>query len=101
MTKVGIYALLRLWTLLFGTESGASAWFGSLWLLSGGLLTMAFAAIGMLGSQRLGHLAGYAAVLSSGTLLATMSFGHNLLTGSLLYYLLGSTLGGQRALFAQ
>lgn len=92
MTKVGIYALLRLWTLLFGTESGASAWFGSLWLLSGGLLTMAFAAIGMLGSQRLGHLAGYAAVLSSGTLLAAMGFGHNLLTGSLLYYLLGSTL---------
>jgi len=92
MTKVGIYALLRLWTLLFGTESGASAWFGSLWLLSGGLLTMAFGAIGMLGSQRLGHLAGYAAVLSSGTLLAAMGFGHNLVTGGLLYYLPGSTL---------
>ena len=92
MTKVGIYAILRLWTLLFGTESGASAWFGSLWLLTGGLLTMLFGAVGMLGSQRLGHLAGYAAVLSSGTLLAAMGFGHNLLTGSLLYYLPGSTL---------
>lgn len=92
MTKVGIYAILRLWTLLFGTESGASALFGSLWLVSGGLLTMAFGAIGMLGSQRLGHLAGYAAVLSSGTLLAAMGFGHNLVTGGLLYYLPGSTL---------
>ena len=92
MTKVGIYAILRLWTLLFGTESGASALFGSLWLVSGGMLTMAFGAIGMLGSQRLGHLAGYAAVLSSGTLLAAMGFGHNLVTGGLLYYLPGSTL---------
>ena len=53
---------------------------------------MAFGAIGMLGSQRLGHLAGYAAVLSSGTLLAAMGFGHNLVTGGLLYYLPGSTL---------
>jgi len=92
MTKLGIYAILRLWTLLFGLEAGASAQFGSLWLLGAGLLTMAFGAIGMLGSQRLGHLAGYAALLSSGTVLAAGSFGQNLLTAGMLYYLPGSTL---------
>jgi len=92
MTKVGVYAILRLWTLLFGEGSGASAGFGGLWLVGAGMATMTFGAIGMLGSQRLGHLAGYAAVLSSGTLLAATGFGQHLLTAGLLYYLPGSTL---------
>ncbi|MFY3385198.1 monovalent cation/H+ antiporter subunit D [Paracidovorax sp. MALMAid1276] len=92
MTKVGVYSVLRLWTLLFGAESGESALFGSQWLIGGGLLTMVFGAVGMLGSQRLGHLAGFSAVLSSGTLVAAVGFGHSLLTAGLLYYLLSSTL---------
>ncbi|MDN5504322.1 MAG: monovalent cation/H+ antiporter subunit D, partial [Comamonas sp.] len=92
MTKVGVYVILRLWTLLFSSEAGASALFGSTWLIVGGMLTMAFGAIGMLGSQRLTHLAGFAAILSSGTLLAATGFGQNLLTAGLLYYLPGSTL---------
>lgn len=92
MTKVGVYAILRLWTLVFGSEAGASEQFGSLWLIGGGMVTMAFGAIGMLGSQRLGHLAGYAAIVSSGTLLAAMGFGQNGLTAGLLYYLPSSTL---------
>ena len=92
MTKVGVYAILRLWTLVFGSEAGASAQFGGLWLIGGGMVTMAFGAIGMLGSQRLGHLAGYAAIVSSGTLLAAMGFGQNGLTAGMLYYLPSSTL---------
>ncbi len=92
MTKVGVYAILRLWTLVFSSEAGASALFGGLWLIGGGMVTMAFGAIGMLGSQRLGHLAGYAAIVSSGTLLAAMGFGQNGLTAGMLYYLPSSTL---------
>ncbi len=92
MTKVGVYAILRLWTLAFSREAGASALFGGLWLIGGGMVTMAFGAIGMLGSQRLGHLAGYAAIVSSGTLLAAMGFGQNGLTAGMLYYLPSSTL---------
>ena len=59
--------------------------------MCGGMLTMAFGAIGMLGSQRLTNLAGYAAILSSGTLLAAAGFGQNLLTAGILYYLPSST----------
>ncbi|MCW5231653.1 monovalent cation/H+ antiporter subunit D [Verminephrobacter eiseniae] len=92
MTKVGVYSLLRLWTLLFGAEAGASAHFGSQWLIAGGMLTLAFGAIGMLGAQRLGHLAGFGAIVSSGTLLAALGFGQHRLTAGLLYYLPGSTL---------
>ncbi len=92
MTKVGVYSILRLWTLMFSSDAGDSAQFGSQWLIGAGLVTMAFGAVGMLGSQRLGHLAGHAAILSSGTLLAALGFGQTLLTAGLLYYLLGSTL---------
>jgi len=97
MTKVGLYTLLRLWTLLFGNDAGASAFFGNQWLLAGGMLTMTFAAIGMLGTQRLPRMAGYAAILSSGTLLAATGIGHDgqpnhALTAGLLYYLPSSTL---------
>ncbi|MBS0292246.1 MAG: monovalent cation/H+ antiporter subunit D [Proteobacteria bacterium] len=92
MTKVGLYALLRLWSLMFGAEAGPSAQFGSLWLIVGGMVTMAFGAIGMMGSQRMTHLASHAAVLSSGTLLAAVGFGQNMLTAALLYYLPSSTL---------
>jgi len=92
MTKVGIYAILRLWMLLFGEDAGESAQFGSLWLVGGGMVTMAFGALGMLGSQRLGHLAGFAAIFSSGTLLAAAGFGQPMLTAGLLYYLPSSTL---------
>ena len=92
MTKVGIYTILRLWTLMFSSEAGASAHFGSAWLILGGLATMVYGGIGMLSTQRLGHVAGYAAILSSGTLLAATGFGQNLMTAALLYYLPSSTL---------
>ena len=92
MTKVGIYVILRLWLLLFGNDAGPSAHFGGLWLMGGGMATMVFGAIGMLGSQRLGYLAGFSAILSSGSLLAAAGFGQNGLTAGLLYYLPSSTL---------
>ena len=38
MTKVGVYSVLRLWTLLFGAEAGESALFGSHWLVGGAAL---------------------------------------------------------------
>jgi len=93
MTKVGVYTLLRLWTLMFGAEAGASALFGGAWLIGAGMLTMAFGGIGMWSSQRPVHLAGFAAVVSSGTVLAAVGFGENHLTAALLYYLPGSTMG--------
>ena len=98
MSKVGVYTVLRLWTLLFSGSAGASAGFGGQWLMAGGLATLAFGAIGMLGSQKLGHLAGYAVVVSSGTLLAAIGFGQTGLTAGALYYLVSSTLAAS-ALF--
>jgi len=98
MSKVGLYTLLRLWTLLFSADAGASAFFGGNWLIAGGMLTLVFGAIGMVASQKLGNLAGYSVVVSSGTLLAAFGFGQSALTAGALYYLLSSTLAAS-ALF--
>jgi multicomponent K+:H+ antiporter subunit D len=92
LTKVGIYAVLRLWTLCFPDTAGASALFGHQVLLWGGLATMAFGAIGMLGSQHLGRLASYAVITSSGTVLAAVSLDVPALTAGALFYMASSTL---------
>lgn len=92
MTKVGVYTLLRLWLLMFSSSAGASALFGGQWLMVGGMVTMLVGAIGMLAATRLTYLAGYAAITSSGTLLAATGFGQPQLLAGLLYYLPSSTL---------
>ena len=92
LTKVGVYTMLRLWTLLLSTEPGAAIPFGSDALIVGGLATLAFGAIGMLASQQLRRVAGYSLIISSGTSLAVIGVGDEALIGAALFYLVGSTL---------
>jgi len=94
LTKVGVYAALRLWTLCFPPDAGASAGFGGEVLVWGGLATLAFGAIGMLASQQLARLAGYSVIASSGTLIAAVGFDEPVLSGGALFYLASSTLAG-------
>lgn len=91
LTKVGIYVLLRLSTLLFPPDAGESAGFGSTWLLWGGMATLAFGAIGLMATQRPARLAGYAVIVSSGTLMAMLALGRPAVTAGALYYLPVST----------
>ena len=92
MTKVGVYAVLRLSSLLFGDAGGAFALFGREWLLIGGIATLAFGTIGVLASQSLSRLAGYSLLVSSGTLLAAIGTGQTVVIGGALFYLVTSTL---------
>ena len=92
MTKVGLYAILRLWTLLFPPNATGSEMFGSDVLIWLGLITLGVASIGILASQNLGRLAGFSVLASSGTLLAAFGFGWATLTGGALYYMMSSTL---------
>ncbi|WP_312547408.1 monovalent cation/H+ antiporter subunit D [Massilia sp.] len=90
MTKVGAYVILRLWLLLF--SDGTNAGFGFDALLWGGLATIVFGAAGMLSTDSAGRMAGYSAIISSGTLLAVIGYGQPSLVTAGLYYLLGSTI---------
>ena len=92
MTKVGAYIILRLWLLVFSSDAGQAAGYGFDALLWGGMATIVFGAAGMLASDTPGRLAGYGAIVSSGTLLAVIGYGQPALVAAGLYYLLGSTL---------
>lgn len=92
MTKVGFYAIARLWTLLFSSDAGASADFGSGVLLAGGLLTLAFGTIGLLASIRLERIAAFSVVVTSGTLMASLGMHSATLLAAALFYLTSATL---------
>jgi multicomponent K+:H+ antiporter subunit D len=95
MTKVGIYVILRLSLLVLGPDAGPSSGFGAPVLMIGGILTMGFGMIGILGTPKLVRKGGYLAIISSGAVLAAIGFaqagGGALMLGGALYYLIGST----------
>ena len=93
MSKLGVYVILRLWTLAFGAEAGPLAGIGSDGLLVIGMLTIVFGTIGLLASQSLPRLAGCSVLVSSGTLIAAIGTGSGAVIGSALLYLISSTLG--------
>ncbi|MBC3271199.1 monovalent cation/H+ antiporter subunit D [Pseudomonas sp. SWRI81] len=92
MTKVGVYTLLRLWTLLFSGQAGASAFFGGDWLIYGGMATIACAALAILAAQRLERMASLSILVSAGILLSAIGFAQPNLIGAALFYLVSSTL---------
>jgi multicomponent K+:H+ antiporter subunit D len=93
MSKVGVYVVLRLWLLLFGAGAGESAQFGREWLLVGGALTIVCGAVGVYASRDLKRLAGFSVLVSAGTLLGVVGAGGGEVVGSVLFYLVSSTLG--------
>src|SRR3546814_17473438 len=64
MTKVGIYALLRIGSLLLPT--GAPAAFGGEWMFPLGMATLIFGTVGILAAPQAERQAGYCIIMSSG-----------------------------------
>ncbi|MGE4324025.1 MAG: monovalent cation/H+ antiporter subunit D [Sphingobium sp.] len=92
MTKVGIYIVLRLSSLLFGASSGDAAYFADQWLIWSGFATMLFGTLGILATRTLSRVAGHYVLVSSGTLLAAIGIGGEALTAAMIFYLASSTL---------
>ena len=92
MTKVGVYAIVRVTTLIFGGDSGAGADLTAPWLLPVALVTLGLAALGALGAKRLGELAAYMTVASVGTMLTAIAAGGAAGLSGALFYLVHSTL---------
>ena len=93
MSKVGLYVVMRLWLLVFGAEAGASAQFGAGVLFAAGLATIVFGSVGALASRDLQRIAGFAVLVSSGTILAVVAIGGVPAIGAAVFYLVSSTLG--------
>lgn len=92
MTKVGIYAILRVYTLVFGAEAGTVQWVAAPWLLPAALATLTLGMLGVLASRRLKALIAYLTVASVGTVLVAAGLLSADGISAALYYMVHSTL---------
>lgn len=97
MTKIGIYAILRIFWLVFGLGEAplqATLW-AWLWPLS--LATLLLGGLGALGATSMRMLTAYLVILSVGILLASISLAQVEILAAALFYLIHST--GLAAIF--
>jgi multicomponent K+:H+ antiporter subunit D len=90
LTKVGVYALVRLWTLMFA--GGPLAGFGADVLLGFGVVSALLAAFGMFATSSISIQASLGVVVSAGTVLSALGLADANVLGSGLYYLVPSTI---------
>lgn len=100
LTKVGVYALLRLGSLI-GSANALAHIEGSALLRPDlfrggmfyiGIMTMGFGIFGTLAAQQLARVVGFSVIVSSGLLLTIMGLDHTPLLAPGLFYLVGSVL---------
>lgn len=92
MTKVGLYAIWRLWPLLFSHDASPLDTLITPWLWPLALLTLGFAALGALSATRLATLAAWLVLMSVGSLMAVLTVATEQAWAAGLYYLVHSTL---------
>jgi multicomponent K+:H+ antiporter subunit D len=92
MTKVGVYSIVRVYSLIFGASAGLLADTALAWLWPLALATLALGALGALAARELRTLIAYLVVVSVGTLLAGFALDTPVALAAALYYLLHSTL---------
>jgi multicomponent K+:H+ antiporter subunit D len=92
MTKVGVYAIVRMYTLVFGDGGGVAADVAQPVLPVFAIGTLLLAGVGALAAQRLRTLTAYIVIASAGTLLLAIGFGSAAGTAAALFYVVNSTL---------
>jgi len=92
MTKVGIYAIVRVHGTLFGPEAGPLAGLVTPWLQLAGWITLGLAALGVMAAAALRVQIAYLVLASIGTLMIGFSLATPAATAGSLYYLIHSTL---------
>lgn len=90
MTKVGIYALLRVHGTVFADSDGLALM--SQWLLPIGVLTTLYGVLGAIGTKRLRRFIGFMVLSSLGTILIAIALANTQAWAAALYYLVHSTL---------
>jgi len=92
MTKVGIYAILRVYSLIFGESAGGLEALEHPWVWWLSLATLAAAGVGVMAARDLRLLVAYLVLVSVGTLLAGIGMRTPQAVSALLYYLIHTTL---------
>lgn len=92
MTKVGIYSILRIHTVIFGEDAGALASIAIPWLWPMAILTLTIGAIGVLASPSLRLTVANLVIVSVGTLILAIAMQREEATSAALYYMIHTTL---------
>ncbi|MDK1313010.1 monovalent cation/H+ antiporter subunit D [Pseudoalteromonas ardens] len=92
MTKVGVYSMMRVYTLIFGEEAGELSHMAQNWLWWLAIATIVMGAIGVLASQDLRKMVANLVVVSVGTLVALVAVQTVQSSAAAIYYLVHSTL---------
>jgi len=91
MTKVGIYAVLRISSLMLGDGAGALAGYGWEWMLPAAVGGLALATLGVLAASRLRVMVAYVVLVSATTLFIAFGLRSAGTVAAGLYYLVHST----------
>jgi len=91
MTKVGVYAVLRVYSLVFVFAGDATADWVWAWLLPAGMLTLVMASLGALAGRTLRGTVAYLVIASAATLFIAFALRTPAAVGAGLYYLVHST----------
>ena len=92
MTKVGLYAIVRVHGTIFNDAAGSLANFYTPWLLGLGLITIILAAFGVMSAKGLREQIAYLVLSSVAVLLIAVGLNNLLALSSSFYYLIHSTL---------
>ena len=92
MTKVGVYAILRVHGVVFGQDAGDSALTVAPWLLPLALATCLSGVLGALAAHTLPRLVAWLTVASAGTALAAIALFSVPAWSAALFYMANSTL---------
>lgn len=91
MTKVGAYAIIRVYTIIFPPELEVTLGLHGTWLLPLALVSLALGALGVLSAGRLDRLVAFSVIGSMGMVMVTISLFTPESTAAALYYIVHST----------
>ncbi|WP_299141224.1 monovalent cation/H+ antiporter subunit D [uncultured Tateyamaria sp.] len=94
MTKVGAYAIIRVYTLIFPPDLEVTAGLHDTWLLPAALVSLAIGMVGVLAAKRLDRLVAFSVIGSMGMVMVVISLFTETSMAAALYYIVHSTLAG-------
>ncbi|MFX0544855.1 monovalent cation/H+ antiporter subunit D [Roseovarius sp. S1116L3] len=92
MTKVGAYAIIRVYTLIFPPDLQVTAGLQGLWLMPAALISIAIGMIGILAARHLDRLVAYSVIGSMGMVMVSIALFTPEGIAAALYYIVHSTL---------
>lgn len=94
MTKVGAYAIIRVYTMIFPPQLEATTGLHDVWLQPAALISLALGTIGILAAKKLDRLVTFAVIGSMGMVMIAISMFTPEGIAAALYYIVHSTVAG-------